>query len=244
MRKKERNEDGTKKRKQSTISDRMDTFEDDFIWQLKMGEDVTSANGLDYCSYCDVHISINMNSLRRHYTCSSHMNNYTISNLLPFFKKNGVDWLLGQKKFYCEECELVLDTRSKIVLQHINEHGKTARIITTGGEEDFSGLRSSVKFFKLKLWKVDLKSTNAGLNKQLLKYKRLERPFVLREDAPLSSFIACLKIGVFSEGDLTLLNKASSFLEEKGDYVDRSETINGSKMSAFGMHWGIRDTGW
>ena len=99
--------------------------------------------------------------------------------------------------------------------------------------------------FRHRFWKVDLKSTNVGLNIQLLTYKRVECPVILRDDSLTNTFLASLKSDVFIGGDLALMAKVASCLESEVDHADRSESIQGSKMNAFGMRWAMGgDTGW
>ena len=82
-------------------------------------------------------------------------------------------WNSGKKRFYCEECEEDLEAKAKVLLQHIEEHKEISQAITEGREEDFGDMALMIKAFKVKLWQVDLKSTNGGLNLQLLNYRRL-----------------------------------------------------------------------
>ena len=89
--------------------------------------------------------------------------------------------------------------------------------------------------FRHKLWKVDLKSTNAGFI-ELLTYMRIQCPVILRDDSPINTILASLKSDIFTKGEvLALKAKMASYLEFKGDHVNRSKIIEGSKMNAFGM---------
>jgi len=56
-------------------------------------ENATTGNGLDYCSYCNIQVPIHAKNLKDHYEGRSHLNNVTVSRLLPRLRRYGVDWL-------------------------------------------------------------------------------------------------------------------------------------------------------
>jgi hypothetical protein len=239
MGKKQRNADGSKKKKPNSESNE-ETFEGNFMWEL-LTVCGGNSSGLEYCTYCEVPVPIDMKSLSLHFNSKKHKNREMLHNLLPLFATHGIMRLGGQKEFYCEE-HGPLQAKSSFLINHLKEHPKVIKAITEGGEDDFND--QVLKVFKHKLWMVDLKSTNAGLNLQLLQYKKVHGPLTLRDDCPSNSFVANLKKGVFTKDELKVMTKVASYLEAKGDNVDRSGTIQASKMSAFGMRWGMGDTGW
>ena len=95
---------------------------------------------------------------------SRHKNYETIHNLLPVFVSYGMGWVSRKKKFYYEECEEDLEAKAKVLLQYIEGHKEIFQAITEGREEDFGDMVLIIKTFKVKLWQIDLKSTNGGSN--------------------------------------------------------------------------------
>ena len=103
------------------------------------------------CTYCNVEVSINLNSLQEHYMSSRHKNYETIYNLLLIFASYGMGWISRKKRFYCKECKEDFEAKAKILLQHIEGRKKISQAIIEGGEEDFGDMVLIVKTFKSKL---------------------------------------------------------------------------------------------
>lgn len=243
MGKRKKIEDSLKGKEGVVFKDDPEVFEGDSICQLQM-ENAPTGNGLDYCIYCDIQVPVHVKNLKDHYECSSHLNNVTVARLLPRLRRYGVDWLPEGKLLYCSDCGVILDSRSKTLIQHVEKHGGFSQAVTMGGEDDFGNVCSMTNIFKSRQWKVDLKSTNVGLNLQMSCYRRLTGPFIIRDDSPGKSFLASLRNDVFSRADLAIIGRVASFLYLVGNQVNRSKATESSKMKAFGMRWARGDTGW
>lgn len=168
---------------------------------------------------------------------------HTMETLLPLLAKHGIGRM--GSKFYCMSHECLLEAEPETLGVHLEEHKDSPEVLLNSScEAEFGSTASAVLRFKHKLWKVDLASTNAGLNLQLGGFEHLQSPFILRDDSPFNNFLGSLRNDVFTKEDLGLMFRVASHLEVNGDPVDRSASIQGSKMNAFGMRWFMGDTGW
>lgn len=236
MGKKKRNADGSKKRKLSSEEEVL--FERYSIFELRNG----NSDGLDYCSSCKVEVPVNVKKLHEHFTSNSHANKHMIETLIPLFTKHGITRV--ESHFFCVYHQCEIHAKAKTLIEHLKEHNDREVVVDPHVEGDFGSPSSEVVVFRQKFWRVDLQSTNAGLDLQLQEFDRLERPFILRDDSPSKNFLGSVRCDVFTTEELAVMFKASSYLEINGDNVDRLEAIQRTKMKAFGMRWAMGDTGW